>query len=133
MKSIQVPRPPKEAFNKDRPVSDLIRSQVEHFRHVESKLPQAQRSTLPQDYIRTEHEAAQYISEMTALLLSQSTPSSPIRPAPTVMSRRTSKVPANVIDVAANAGPQQTSPQKKSRPSKRTKGQTQQTYKGKKG
>ena len=34
---ILVPRPPKESFNKQRPVSDLIRKQVEHFRHVESK------------------------------------------------------------------------------------------------
>lgn len=133
MNPIQVPRPPKEAFNKDRPVSDLIRSQVEHFRHVESKLTQAQRSILPQDYIRTEHEAAQYISAMTTLLLSQSAPSSPMRPTPAVMPRRAPQAPANVIEVAANAGPQQASPPNKSRPNKRTKGRTQQTTKGKKG
>jgi len=36
MEPIRVPRPPAEAFNKKRRVSDLIRAQVNHFKHVEA-------------------------------------------------------------------------------------------------
>src|SRR6185312_11738161 len=74
MEPIRIPRPPKEAFNKNRLISDLIRKQVEHFRHVETKFSDAQRASLPQGHIRTEHEAAQYIAAMTQLLLSRPTP-----------------------------------------------------------
>ncbi len=37
MEPIHVPGPPKEAFNKNRPISDLIRAQVNHLKHVEAK------------------------------------------------------------------------------------------------
>ena len=45
MEPILVPGPPKEAFRKLRPVSDLIRSQVNHFKHLEAKLPAEVRNT----------------------------------------------------------------------------------------
>ena len=35
MEPIHVPGPPKEAFNKNRRVSDLIRAQVNHLKHIE--------------------------------------------------------------------------------------------------
>jgi len=35
MKTIHVPGPPKEAFNKHRQMSDLIKAQIKHFRHLE--------------------------------------------------------------------------------------------------
>jgi len=71
MESIHVPRPPAEAFNKNRPVSDLIRAQVNHFKHVERKLSAEQRRAIPQKGVTTENEAAQYIAAMTAALRGQ--------------------------------------------------------------
>jgi hypothetical protein len=71
MEPILVPGPPKEAFRKLRPVSDLIRSQVNHFKHLEQKLPLAVRNTIPQHAIMTEDDAARYIQPMTMLLRSK--------------------------------------------------------------
>lgn len=69
MEEIVVPGPPKEAFNKHRRVSDLIKKQVEHFKHLEHKFPPEQRAGLPQHAIATEDDAARYIAAMTRLLL----------------------------------------------------------------
>jgi hypothetical protein len=71
MEPIRVPHPPAEAFNKNRRVSDLIRAQVNHFKHVEQKLSAGQRKTIPQHEISTEGEAALYIAAMTAFLRGQ--------------------------------------------------------------
>jgi hypothetical protein len=100
MEPIRVPRPPKEAFNQHRPVSDLIAKQVEHFRHVEAKLSDAQRASLPQGHIRTEHEAAQYIRAVTQLLLSKPTPAAQPQVAPVVMPVRAAE-PGRGIAIAA--------------------------------
>lgn len=67
---IRVGAPPKSAFNQDRPISDLIRSQIEHLKHVEERLTPEERSTIPTGEIRTEAEAARYIAAMTAVLQS---------------------------------------------------------------
>jgi hypothetical protein len=79
MEPIRVPRPPAEAFNKDRRISDLIRAQVNHFKHVEHKLPPEQRRTIPQHGITTEAEAAKYIAAMTEVLRGQPIPSGIVR------------------------------------------------------
>ncbi len=71
MEPIRVPHTPAEAFNKDRRVSDLIRAQVNHFKHLEQKLSAGQRRAIPQHEIGTEGEAALYIAAMTALLRGQ--------------------------------------------------------------
>jgi hypothetical protein len=71
MEPIRVLHPPAEAFNKNRRVSDLIRAQVNHFKHVEQKLSAEQRRGIPQHGISTEGEAALYIAAMTALLRGQ--------------------------------------------------------------
>ena len=68
METIHVPRPPAEAFNKNRRVSDLIRAQVNHFKHIEQKLSAEQRRSIPQQGVTTEGEAAQYIAAITAAL-----------------------------------------------------------------
>lgn len=68
MEAILVPGPPKEAFNKNRPMSDLIRAQIQHFKHIEEKLPPEARATLPRHAIVTEDDAARYIAPMTRLL-----------------------------------------------------------------
>jgi len=70
MEIIQVPPPSKEDFHKGRPMSDLIKAQVKHFKHVEEKLSPQHREKIPQHRITTENEAAQYIHAMTRLLRS---------------------------------------------------------------
>jgi hypothetical protein len=72
MKPILVPGPPKAAFNKHRRISDLIKSQVAHLKHLEEKLPHVTRAALPQHAIVTENDAAIYIASMTRVLRSGS-------------------------------------------------------------
>jgi hypothetical protein len=73
METIHVPAPPKEAFNKHRRMSDLIKAQVSHLKHVEERFPQAIREALPVHQIVTENDAAQYIAAMTSILRSGAT------------------------------------------------------------
>ena len=70
MEPIRVPGPPKESFKKHRLISDLVRKQVEHFQHVESKLPAESRTPYARDHITTEAEAARYIAAITGVLCS---------------------------------------------------------------
>lgn len=72
MEPILVPAPPKGAFNKNRRMSDLIRNQVEHFKHLEHSLPAEARAKLPQHAIVSEDDAARYIAPFTQMLLAQS-------------------------------------------------------------
>lgn len=64
---IHVPKPPKSAYDPDRPMGSLLKSQVEHMREAESKLPLRYRQEI-ETYIkavRTEGEAARYIQAVT--------------------------------------------------------------------
>jgi len=74
MEPIPIPGVPREAFNKHRLISDLVQKQVEHFKHIEDKLPADVRAKLPQHEILTENDAARYISAMTNYLLSRPRP-----------------------------------------------------------
>jgi hypothetical protein len=65
---VLVPRPAPGSFHKHRPISDLLRSQIEHFHAAEMNLPAAQRTGVDLSSIRTEHEAAKYIGKVTAIL-----------------------------------------------------------------
>jgi hypothetical protein len=101
MEPILVPAPAKEAFRKLRPISDLIKAQVSHFKHLEEKLPQAVRRTCPQHSIVTEDDAARYIASMTAYFRSQFAPPLEVRPQPTPI-----RIPARAYPpVAITAGP----------------------------
>ncbi len=71
MEPIPVPAPPKTAFNKDRPVSDLLRAQLLHFQHVEQKRGIQLDPALKRDLL-TEAGAARYIASMTHAIRSQS-------------------------------------------------------------
>ncbi len=62
---ISVPKPPKSAYNPDRPVTSLLKSHVEHMREAESKLPLKYRSDFYAKAVRTEGEAAEYIRDVT--------------------------------------------------------------------
>ena len=68
MTAIQVPGAPKESFNKHRPISDLLLSQVKHFQHVEAKLDPSLRTNFSPRDVLTENTAAQYIAQMTNIL-----------------------------------------------------------------
>lgn len=65
---IKVPRPAPGSFHKHRPLSDLLKRQVEHFREVETHLPADQHTGIDILSIRLEHEAATYIGKVTAAL-----------------------------------------------------------------
>jgi len=65
MTLIHVPRPPKNAYDPDRPVTSLLNSQVAHLRKAESELPLRYRSEIYIHAIKTEGEAARYIHEVT--------------------------------------------------------------------
>jgi hypothetical protein len=65
MALIHVPRPPKSAYDPDRPVSSLLKSQIDHLREAESKLPLRYRSEMYIRTIKTEGEAARYIRDVT--------------------------------------------------------------------
>ncbi|HME32124.1 MAG TPA: hypothetical protein VKG65_05170 [Terriglobales bacterium] len=68
MNVIRVPKPA-AAPNRERPLSDLLKKQVEHFRHVEKKqLPFDKRTGIVAEAIRTEGEAAEYIRMVTEKL-----------------------------------------------------------------
>ncbi len=100
MEPILVPGPPKEAFRKLRPVSDLIRWQVNHFKHLEAKLPAEVRTTLPQHVIVTEDDAARYIVAMTRFLRSRIAEA----PAPSVVPTPIRPVTQIVPPAAVSAG-----------------------------
>jgi hypothetical protein len=65
MSLIRVPKPPKSAYDPGRPASSLLKSQAEHLREAESKLPLRYRSELYVKAIKTEEEAARYIRDVT--------------------------------------------------------------------
>ncbi|PYT07493.1 MAG: hypothetical protein DMF60_06965 [Acidobacteria bacterium] len=62
-KVISIPKPPASAFNKHRPVSELLWMQVEHLAAVVKKDIDDERRA-----IRTEGEASDFIKKYTALL-----------------------------------------------------------------
>jgi hypothetical protein len=65
---IKVPRPAPGSFHKHRPISDLLKNQIRHFREAEMKLPAQKRTGVDVEAIKTEHEAAEYIRRVTAAL-----------------------------------------------------------------
>jgi hypothetical protein len=137
MDPIHVPGPPKEAFNKNRRVSDLIRAQVNHLKHIESKLPANLRQGIPQHPIVTEDDAARYIAPMTRLLRAQAaaapqaaSPSAGPMLVPSAPPAASTAQPAQGLDLAASAsngkiaskgkGPATKSATSKPKPSPRT-------------
>lgn len=104
MDPIQILHPPPEAFNKNRRISDLIRAQVNHLKHLEQKLSAGQRLAIPQHGITTENEAAKYIAAMTTLLLAR--PAAKSSPGPGIrlvgQRRASSLKPAEGLAIAAS-------------------------------
>jgi hypothetical protein len=124
MELILVPGPPPSAFNKHRRVSDLIKKQVEHFKHLEEKLSAEERAKLPNHAVVTEDDAARYIAAFTRHLLAKET--APTRRKPIKMDPRSAKQGGLAIAAAADtahASPKKTTsrPKKAASASKRKK------------
>ncbi len=65
MTLIHVPRPPRNAYDPNRPVSALLKAQVEYLHDAERRLPSHYRGEIYINAIKTEGEAAKYIREVT--------------------------------------------------------------------
>ena len=103
MEAIHVPATPARAFNKNRPISDLIRAQINHLKHLEEKLSADARQQIPQHAIVSEADAAEYIAAMTQLLRSQASPSATAAPvAPPVPKKAIPIRPAKGLEIAAS-------------------------------
>jgi hypothetical protein len=59
-----------EAYNPDRPISSLIRTQLLHLHHAEQlvNIPPKQRTNVNINTLHTERQASEYIQIVTALL-----------------------------------------------------------------
>jgi len=68
MAVIRVPKPPKRAFDKSRPPSSLLRSQIEHLEWATKPKSRGKVVGGRAKSIRTEGEAAAYIEELTRRL-----------------------------------------------------------------
>ena len=62
---IPVPKPPKSAMDRNRPVSKLLQNQMEHLQWAEFRLPIKQQTNIYINAIKTEGEAADYIRRVT--------------------------------------------------------------------
>jgi hypothetical protein len=115
MEVIHVPPPSREAFNKSRPMSDLIKAQVKHFKHLEEKLSPQERRSIPQHRITTENDAAQYIAAMTQLLRQgTSVPAVKKATRPIEMKPPKRKKPLEGLAIAASTEPAARKPKSKS-------------------
>jgi len=63
MKPINVPKPPKKAFNPNRPASDLLRSQVEHLEWAVRHAGQRRKGYRIKP-VRTEADAAHRMAQL---------------------------------------------------------------------
>ena len=64
----QVPKPPPGAGNRHRPISDLLKSQVLHFREIERTWSKEKQTGIDIGLVKTEAEASAYIRKITAIL-----------------------------------------------------------------
>ena len=127
MTVIQVPKPPKSAWDPNRPLSTLLQSQIEHLCEAEKRLPHKYKSQIYTNAIKTEGEAAEYIQKVTAAIQRAHADAARSRSAP----KRTPK-PTGRLAIAAEAdesrrtrGAKKASPKKaKKTAAKKTKGKS---------
>ena len=67
MSRIVVPKPPASAYKPDRPLSGLLKAQIEHMSAAAHSLPLKYRARINRYHkaIRTEGEAAEYVRQVT--------------------------------------------------------------------
>jgi hypothetical protein len=115
MALIHVPKPAKDAYNPNRPVSSLLKSQIDHLKEAENKLPLRYRSELYIKAVKTEGEAARYIRDVTEAIHLAHEDAERARRAP----RR-----KRVIEIAATADERAEREQKRARKQRATKSKT---------
>jgi hypothetical protein len=105
MTVVRVPKPPAQAQNPDRRLSDLLKAQLDHFHHAEERYF---------SNIKTEGEAANYIRHVTSLLhpegaeaeQSASRITRPlVRSVPTIVRRTAAAVVIDAIAAQADKAP----------------------------
>jgi hypothetical protein len=89
MAVIRVPKTPKKAFNKNRPASKLLKSQVAHLEWAVRPASERKPYQLPKASVRTEGEAAARIEELTRLLHPEGAKTSPTLAEPQAARART--------------------------------------------
>lgn len=69
-RTVEVPEfDEKAAYNHDRPISSLIRTQLLHLHIAENlRLPEKDRTDINVNHLLTERQASEYIGKVTALL-----------------------------------------------------------------
>jgi hypothetical protein len=97
MTLIKVPRPPKSAFNPNRPVNTLLKTQIDFLHEAEKRLPPRYHSEIYINAIKTEGEASKYIREVTEAIQSAHKDAAAARRAKPAPKRK------RVIDIAAVA------------------------------
>jgi hypothetical protein len=97
MAIIRVPKPPKAALNKDRPISSLLKTQIRHLQEAEFRLPARAQTNIYINTIKTEGEAAEYIRQVTANLHAEHAAVDAIRTA------KKKPKPAKKFEIAAMA------------------------------
>ncbi len=120
IETISVPGPPLRAFRKDRPLSDLLKQQLKHFQHVESRLPAERRSNFTAAEIYTPEGAARYIAFLTATLRNPSTPVHPRVTAVKTLEPRRSKAKRSTTGLALAAAATQQVPAAAGAPTSKT-------------
>src|SRR5581483_10818059 len=79
----------KEAYNHDRPISSLIRTQLVHLHHAEHiVVPEKKQTNININMLLTERQASDYIQKVTALLHKQGK----VAGKPTKKKKATSKI-----------------------------------------
>ena len=110
MTIIRVPKTPASAMNPDRPVSSLLKNQIEHLQTAEFRLPARQQTNIYINKIKTERQAAEYIRQVTARLHPEGA---------MVASTRKAKAKSRVLPRIAAAA--ESGSAKKSKPKSRSK------------
>jgi hypothetical protein len=121
MDPIQVPPPSPSAFNKNRPPSDLLQSQLSYFQHVQLRHGHAVPAALA-EAVTTEDGAARYIAHMTHLIrekaLAEKRGTQPESKPSIKLVAKSKPKPSPVVAIAASAAkpakPKKTKPAKKS-------------------
>jgi hypothetical protein len=111
-----VPAPPRAAYNPNRPISDLITSQIKFFQHIELKRGDLGIDPKIAGNVHTEAGAAEYIAAVAHALRGKTTVATPA-PKLKIISRTKSskKQPAaQPLSIAAAAGETTSSSSKKS-------------------
>ena len=65
MALLPLPKPSKNAWNPDRPMSSLLKWQIEHLHAAEMRMPSRYRTEIYVNALRTEGEASNYIEAVT--------------------------------------------------------------------